>query len=175
MNDPFQLLGLPRRFDLDDAALRRAYLARVSAIHPDIAGDDQAQAASAELNLARESLANPESRANILLALLGGPTKETDKSLPPAFLMEIMETREEIEAALASGSSGERTRWTDWGTMQRQSYIAQLREMFDSLSAAPSPASLKQIRTTLNSWRYIERLIEQLDPAYDPGKADFRQ
>lgn len=173
MHNPFQLLGLPLRFELDEAALRRAYLTRVSAIHPDIAGDDQAQAASAELNLARESLANPETRANILLSLLGGPTKEADKSLPPAFLMEIMETREAIEAALATGNSQERARWTQWGHTERASFIARAAALFDRLDTPPTPEALKQLRTLLNSWRYIERLIEQLDPAHDPNKADF--
>lgn len=174
IHNPFQLLGLPLRFEIDDAALRRAYLTRVSAIHPDIAGDDQAQAASAELNLARELLANPESRANTLLALLGGPSKEADKSLPPTFLMEIMETREAIEAALATGDPQERARWTDWGHKQRSSHISQVAAQFGALGAAPPPAALKQIRTTLNTWRYIERLIEQLDPAHDPNQADFK-
>ena len=29
------------------------------------------------------------------------------------------------------------------------------------------------IRESLNAWRYIERLIEQLDPDYSPAEADF--
>jgi len=37
----------------------------------------------------------------------------------------------------------------------------------------PDPALLGEIRTQLNAWRYIERLIEQLDPQYDPNRADF--
>ncbi|MBN8597172.1 MAG: DnaJ domain-containing protein [Planctomycetes bacterium] len=173
--DPFQILGLSPRFDLDESAIRRAYLARVSAIHPDLAGAETAQPngqdASAELNHAREILTNPETRATALLAVLGGPTKEADKSLPPGFLMDIMETREAIEASLA-GDQSERARWLAWGIAQRQAFTAQVRAQF--AAAAHSPDSLRQIRTTLNAWRYIERLIEQLDPAYDPGKADFR-
>jgi hypothetical protein len=34
-------------------------------------------------------------------------------------------------------------------------------------------AETVEIRRELNAWRYIERLIEQLDPNYDPGRADF--
>jgi len=173
MSNPFQLLGLPLTFNVDDAALRRAYLAKVAAVHPDLASADGSQGVSAALNHARDLLANPEARANALLSLLGGPTKEADKSLPPAFLMEIMETREAIETALTSGDPAERTRWLEWGEKERQTYITRAREMFGALGADPSIASLKQIRTTLNAWRYIERLIEQLDPAYDPAKADF--
>ncbi|MGH7243476.1 MAG: iron-sulfur cluster co-chaperone HscB C-terminal domain-containing protein [Phycisphaerales bacterium] len=173
--NPFQLLGLPARFEVDEASLRRAYLAKVSAIHPDLADADDSQGASADLNRAREALANPESRANILLSLLGGPAKEADKSLPPAFLMEMMETREAIEAALASGQANERAKWTAWGIEQRASYIAQVGAQFRALDpVAPTAANFKTIRTTLNAWRYIERLIEQLDPAYDPDRADFK-
>ncbi|MFU8828329.1 MAG: hypothetical protein ACNA8P_02740 [Phycisphaerales bacterium] len=29
------------------------------------------------------------------------------------------------------------------------------------------------IRESLNAWRYIERLIEQLDPAYSAGVGEF--
>jgi len=172
--NPFQLLGLPIAFDLDEAALRRAFLAKVLAIHPDLANADDSQGQSADLNHARELLSNPESRGNILLALLGGPTKEADKSLPPAFLMEIMETREAIETALASGNPEERARWSDWGIKQRQTYVTQVRDMFAALGTTPSESALKHIRTMLNAWRYIERLIEQLDPAYDPNRADFK-
>lgn len=179
-SNPFHILGLSPRFDLDEVALRRAYLARVSAIHPDLAGAEDAQAsghtdgqaASAELNHAREILANPETRASALLDILGGPSKESDKSLPPGFLMDIMETREAIETSLA-GNQAERTRWLAWGTQQRESFTAQVRDQFTAAASSPTPDALRQIRTTLNAWRYIERLIEQLDPAYDPGDADF--
>lgn len=166
--NPFQLLGLPERFDLDEAAIRRAYLARVSSIHPDLASDDDSQARSAELNLARESLTNPESRANILLELRGGPGKETDKTLPPAFLMEIMETREAIEAAFASGDSAEKDKWLAWGLQQRTGYISTVRAQFANLASPPAPDALKHIRVTLNQWRYFERLLERFDPSPKP-------
>lgn len=170
----FEILGLPRTFDLDEGAIRRAYLARVAALHPDLADAEDAQAESAELNRARDVLMNPETRANLLLSLVGGPPKETDKSLPPAFLMEIMETREAIEASLASGDEAERKRWSEWGLNQRSSYVEELKRKFAALGASPDPVALKEVRTTLNAWRYLERLIEQLDPAYDPSSADFR-
>lgn len=170
---PFEILGLPRTFELDEGAIRRAYLARVAALHPDLAEGDDAQADSAELNRAREILTNPETRANSLLSLLGGPTKEADKSLPPAFLMEIMETREAIETSLASRDEAERKKWSDWGQKERARYVEQVRSQFAGLGASSDQPALKEIRKTLNAWRYIERLIEQLDPAYDPNLADF--
>ncbi len=175
MNDPFQSLGLPRRFDLDDPSIRRAYLAKVAGTHPDLAAGASAQGDSAELNRSRDTLLNPELRADALLRLLGGPSKESDKSLPPAFLSHIMETREAIETAKESGDSGEISTWTDWADAERARYIADVGALFVALPNPPPPQTLRIIRQKLNAWRYIERLIEQLDSSYDPNRADFER
>ena len=98
--DPFELLGLERRFDIDRRALQAAYLKRSAQLHPDRFPEaaDQAEAAgrAARLNTARDMLADDERRADVLLRLLGGPAREEDKSLPDGFLMDIMEARQEI-------------------------------------------------------------------------------
>jgi DnaJ-domain-containing protein 1 len=173
-DDPFETLALPPRFDLDAPSIDRAYLSAIAHSHPDLSGaqaDQATQAAAA--NRARQTLADPERRANALLARLGGPGKEQDKSLPDGFLMDIMETREAIEAAIASGE--DRSRWQAWADRQRQSYIDRVRQLFAALPAADTPPQpLRDIRRELNAWRYVERLIEQLDPGYDPREADFR-
>lgn len=178
--DPFTLLGLPRTFDLDAQALQRAYLARAARLHPDLSGLplEESEAQSARLNEARTELVNPERRADRLLTVLGGPTKEADKALPAGFLMEIMETREAVEEALASKDPAQRAHWQNWAADQRAKYIDLVRGQFAALTSlsdsSERSAHLKAIRQTLNAWRYIERLIEQLDPAYNPAKADFR-
>jgi molecular chaperone HscB len=174
--DAFSVLGLPRRFDVDSAELDRAYLRRAAQAHPDISGlsDEESQRQQAALNDARAELADAERRANLLLSLLGGPTKERDKSLPPGFLVEILETREEIEAALATREPAARTRWTAWAAEQRAGYVARVTPLFARASAGDA-STLPEIRRELNAWRYIERLVEQLDPAYDPAKADFER
>jgi molecular chaperone HscB len=154
MFDPFAILGLPRRFDLTDAAVRRAFLAKVQSAHPDAGGD---QDIGADLTKARDTLLNPESRADALLQLLGGPAKDADKSLPPGFLMDIMETREALDAALASNTTPELERLKAWAHAERQNYT-------QAVAAAFAEANLKNVRTTLNAWRYIERMIEQMDP-----------
>jgi len=154
MFDPFAILALPRRFELTDAAIRRAFLAKVQSAHPDAGGD---QDIGADLTKPRDTLLNPESRADALLLLLGGPAKDADKSLPPGFLMDIMETREALDAALASKDASELERLNAWAHAQRQNYT-------EAVAAAFADANLKNVRTTLNAWRYIERMIEQMDP-----------
>jgi molecular chaperone HscB len=170
VEDPFAALGLPARFDLENGVIERAFLARAAAVHPDMVGDDEEAAVqSARLNRARAVLLDPEQRANALLRVLGGPSKEEDKSLPDGFLMEIMEVREAVEQAVGSGSEEERERWQSWARQQRAEYAAKV----EALLVEPSPDNLRAARQELNAWRYIERLIEQLDPRYDPNVSDF--
>ena len=169
MENPFQALGLPQRFDLDPTAVERAYLARAARVHPDVVGDEEEAAVqAARLNRAKAELLNDERRANALLVALGGPAQ--DKSLPDGFLMEILETREAIESAVSSGDEAEREKWTRWAEEQRREYAARVGELFN---AGTGPEQLRAVRRELNGWRYIERLIEQLDPRYDPGASDF--
>jgi hypothetical protein len=65
MNDPFAQLGLPRKFDLDDAALSAAQQK----------GNDAAY----------QAIADPAQRAQTLLALMDGPTKEFWRGTPSDF------------------------------------------------------------------------------------------
>lgn len=169
--DPFALLGLARSFAIDAKQVQRAYLKRVSSLHPDRETDPirQAEVAreAAAVNDARRTLLDDEARANTLLDLLGGPAKEDDKSLPDGFLMEMMEVREDMEQAIASGEEAERARVMDWAAEQRAGHIARLTPLFASAAEQPTDEVLAEIRRELNAWRYIERMIEQLDPAYD--------
>lgn len=171
--DPFQILGLPRRFRLDRAAIESACLAAIAASHPDLAGADDAAATAdaSALNDARADLLNSEKRANLLHAALGGPSAAENRDLPDGFLMEIMTTRQQVEAAIESGDAARREEWQRWALEQRAWYEDRAAEVLDA--EHPVPAALADLRPTLNAWRYIERLIEQLDPDYDPNRADF--
>jgi molecular chaperone HscB len=171
--DPFDALGLEPRFDLTRAQIESAYLARIAGAHPDHAGDAQGPDAAA-LNDARRALLGDERRANLVLDRLGGPSASADKALPDGFLMEIMEVRSAIEDAIASGGDAEREKWQVWADEQRAGYRGTIASLFGRAATAPDPAEpLAEARRTLNAWRYIERLIEQLDPDHDPARADF--
>jgi molecular chaperone HscB len=173
-DDPFALLGLPRRFAIDAAQLQSAWLRRTAALHPDRIADPmrQAEAArnSARINDARNALHDDEQRANVLLSLLGGPAKEQDKSLPDGFLMDILDVRQRLEEAQASRDEAELRKFEQWADEQRSHYISQLIPLFDEASAKPAPAPapapgvLRAIRQILNAWRYIERMREQVRP-----------
>lgn len=170
-DQPFAALGLPARFDLSDSAIESAFLARLGGVHPDLAGEDAAFDAAA-LTDARATLADPERRAIALLGLLGGPGASEDRSLPDGFLMDIMALREAVEEELGEGGDA-RTRWRAFAEERRAAHIEKTGALFGALSTPPTPDELAAVRLELNAWRYTERLIEQLDPGYDPADADF--
>jgi molecular chaperone HscB len=167
--DPFAALGLPRSFDLTPAQVQQAYLRASVAAHPDRAGRStqeqaHAQLAAARLNGARQILDDPERRAGALLELLGGSSKEADRSLPPGFLVEVMELRERIQAPAGPSDQGAIRQLRDDVTARRAQTLAQVRALFASaLGTGPAPGELRAIRTHLNALRYLERMIEQLD------------
>ncbi len=163
MPDPFKTLGLPARYDLDPTDLHTRFIQASAATHPDRYTDpvDQAQAAerAAEVNHAYAVLSDPERRADALLTLLGGPAKEQDKSLPPDLLMDMMETREQLEEAIAQENLDELNKLRDWANDQRDAHLKSIADLFaDTQDTLPA----KSIRLELNALRYIQRMLDQM-------------
>ena len=91
-------------FVIDVRRLRKEFIQLQAKAHPDRhQGADKARAegASARINEAYKTLQNPLLRAQYILALRGVNVAEdeTAKIDDPELLMEVLETREEIEAA----------------------------------------------------------------------------
>jgi molecular chaperone HscB len=155
--DHFERLGLPRRFSLDPAALEAAYLERSRAVHPDFhhtgSGGEQAasEALTAAVNEAYTTLKDPFRRAEHLLALLGGPTATDVKDIPPAFLMEMMDLREEIERADAAGKA----RHEADAKRRLEAVFAGLVLLFDR-------GELLAVRKELNAAKYLKGILRDL-------------
>lgn len=144
-----------------------AYFAQVSALHPDAISQDESEidtvnedaqdsvSRMAVLNQARTTLADPERRAEALLTLLGGPAREKDGSLPPTFLMEFMEIREQVESAIESEDGTAQLMWQEWARTERLRLVREVEQSFER-------NDLKGVRSLLNAWRYVERLAEAL-------------
>ena len=165
MPDPFETLGLPPRYDLNEAELHTRFIQASAATHPDRYTDpvEQAQAAerSAEVNHAYAVLSDPERRADALLTLLGGPAKDEDKSLPPDLLMDMMEVREQLEEAVAQENLDELNKLRNWANDQRDAHLKIIRALFaDKDTLVPEVA--KSIRLELNALRYIQRMLDQM-------------
>jgi len=168
VSDPFKVLGIQARYDLDPQDLHRRFIHASAQAHPDRFTDpmDQADAAqrSAQINEAYRLLKAPESRAGVLLEVLGGPAKETDQSLPPDLLMEVLEAREQMEEAIASGDEASVNRWAQWAQRQRRQRLEQIAQLFDqadSDSGQGRDVLLRLVRVELNALRYFQRMIDQ--------------
>jgi molecular chaperone HscB len=169
MTDLFERLGLPRRFSVDAGEVERNYLARARECHPDLHGlttDEEKAAAlerSASLNRAYATLADPARRAEHLLALLGGPTAGQEKSLDQSFLMEMMETREQMDELRAAGSD---LRELEADLVRRyERTMADVADRFEK----PGAGELVAIRRCLNAARTIQSLLRDLRGSPDPN------
>ena len=107
MDDCFARLGLPRRWALDLTEVQAAHLRASRENHPDrfaTAPEAERQAAEermARINEACAQLEDPFLRARALLAYSGLETdKATDSRADPAFLMAMMEFKEEADDAM---------------------------------------------------------------------------
>ena len=162
-HDPFDVLALPARFDLEPPVIEQAYLARVALNHPDlVSGDSDSVTSAAALNDARQTLLDPELRARALLLSLG--FTDTSDALPDGFLMEIMDVRMQLEEATQSKNPEAIAKLRQWADDERRSYTSKVGELFAQLESADEPEradTVSALRTTLNAWRYIERMIEQ--------------
>lgn len=169
--DPFELLGIEPQFDLDLEKMRARVRRRLASCHPDMCHDpvQQAEATrlSARLNEARDLLEDDERRANLLHARLGGPSARMDGSLPPDFLMEILDIRMRLEQAIENHDRAESSALKSWAIGERarlrSEVAAGLERMADGEDLGVS------VRGHLNIWRYIERMLSQLDSMVDEG------
>jgi molecular chaperone HscB len=107
--DPFQLLGVERRFDLDLAVVEKTHRELSRALHPDKyaqAGASERRAAlekAASVNEAWRMVRDPITRAEALFRAHGIAVGENhEPKASPAFLMEVLEEREALSEARAA-------------------------------------------------------------------------
>lgn len=113
MKNHFDLFHLPQRFEIDLAALDRAYHEVQNQAHPDrfaaASGAEKRVAMqwATRANEAYQTLKKPLARAKYLCELNGVDLQvESNTAMPPAFLMQQMEWREALEEAHAAKDVG---------------------------------------------------------------------
>ena len=109
----FELFGVAPAFNLDLAALERAYRELQAQVHPDrfahlpAAEQRAAMQWSTHVNGAYQALKSPLERAKYMIILAGGETGGRQSAeLTPEFLAEQMEWREAVETARERGDAG---------------------------------------------------------------------
>lgn len=148
MSTPFEILGLEPAFQLDAAVLEQKLIEANLRWHPDryalapeadrLAAEDQ----MAAINEAHDALVDPLNRAEVLLG-----EKAANRVADPMFLMEMMELREEVEAAIGKGDEA-------MATMHRhlcEQEAAVLQKFGQSWNEAASSGSLAASDSSVNS------------------------
>jgi len=162
----FSLLGLPERYDLDGAALERAYLERSKATHPDrfaTAPSGERLAAvqrTMELNDAYQTLKRPVRRAEYLLGRRGLAIGDNERIADGAFLMEILELREELSEARHAAKLDEVERLE--GKMKKHR-----KDLMERLGRAFAGQDLAAAKQTLIELRYVDRYLEECEIALE--------
>ncbi|MGE3766434.1 MAG: Fe-S protein assembly co-chaperone HscB [Kofleriaceae bacterium] len=167
--DLFALLGLAPSFDIDLAALERAFFEKSKELHPDrFANAPAAERVAAltksrALNDAYQTLKKPVSRAEYLLACQGvviADNERIDPALGAAFLMEILELREELAEARAAGK-------LDVVAEKQAAMKARRKGVLASLPGLFAQSDLAAIKNQLIVLRYLDRYLEECDAALD--------
>jgi len=159
--DYFSFFGLPRKLNLDSAALEREFYSFSRKLHPDInAGNDSREQAwsleqSSRLNDAYRTLKDPIRRTEYLLKLEGveleGQSKaatevarttgEKKQIVPPDLLEEVFELNMQLEEARANKKVGEEDAAL---TTELQNQKQSLEAKFEALS--------EELRGYWNEW-----------------------
>jgi molecular chaperone HscB len=168
MRDPFDILGIEARFELDRKALDERHRALSGALHPDrYTGRPAAERRMAleraiEVNSAWRNLKDPVKRAEALLARGGVKSGEGDEpKASPELLMEMMEMREQLSDAHrardleAIGKLGSSMR------KRERKVLDELGGGFDS--AGDDTGKLAELLPLLGTLRYLRRFFEELD------------
>ncbi|MCC6557913.1 MAG: Fe-S protein assembly co-chaperone HscB [Polyangiaceae bacterium] len=166
MTDPFDTLGVEPRFDLDLRAVEQRHRDLSKALHPDrYAGAPAAERRLAlgraiEVNEAFRVLRDPIRRAEALFARAGVEIGEAAAPRPsPAFLMDMMESREEL--SLAAGKR-DAARVAALGAAMRGREQRALSALAAGLDGAAGDAQrIRAVLPLLGELRYYRRFLDE--------------
>ncbi|MGA9031258.1 MAG: co-chaperone HscB [Sulfuricaulis sp.] len=163
----FELFGLPAAFDIDTDELAVRYRELQRRIHPDkfANASDQDRRLSLQMtaliNEGFQTLKDPVQRGRYLLSLRGiDLDDETDTTMDPAFLMEQMELREELEEVRQANNPHKQLAELANRIEQRlQDKIGQFRRAF----ADDSPDGSGRARNAVREMQFLEKMRREID------------
>ncbi len=164
MEDPFALLGVERRFDLDLTVLEKTHRELSRALHPDKyaqAGASERRAVlekAASVNEAWRTVRDPIKRAQALFQLAGIKVGEDNEpKATAAFLMEVLEEREALADARAAKDLAKVR--TIGAAMTRRAESTQ-KKLADGF--ASSGASVEKLVPLLGELRFYKRFLDEV-------------
>ena len=165
---PFEVLGLVRGWNVDRAELGRNLLRLTRLTHPDfhgVHGPEARQLAernTALVNGAYATLNDDVQRAEWLLADMGAPSPDEERQMPQQFLMEVLEWNEVLEEVRAENEQDNHSRLASLSTELQAQRAASLQQLGQRLQAA-DPGDPRTLRQELNTVRYLDRTLSELD------------
>jgi molecular chaperone HscB len=151
----FEFFGLPLALQVDEAALRRAFLLNSKKFHPDFhtlsdaVQQNEALELSTRNNEAFQTLSDPDKRLRYVLELYGLLGTDTENSaLPQDFLMDMMD----INEALADLQF-------DFDETRMRQTVAQIQTIEADLKAEMQPL--------MDHWNAASGRVEDLLPLRD--------
>ncbi len=173
MTDFFTLLGVPRRYDIDEKELQQKFIAINRHAHPDRHTEDSGEVQqlslvlSAAVNDAYRTLSDPALRGAYLLELFGGKSSAADKNVPDGFLGTMMMMQEELADAKAAGKGDEVSRLRDVAAKQQDGLIRRIAALFESYQESISCSAIRtdlldEIRKQLNAVSYVKKFLSQI-------------
>ena len=166
----FEVMGLPRCFEIDTEELESLYQRLTLEMHPDFFGaatQEQKKLSeknSVMLNTAYSTLREPASRATYLLSLFArGKNLQADK-LPEGFLQEMFFFQESLDEILESDDQSALRKMNE-DLQKRYIFIeSNYATLFKKLETSPeSTEILQQLQTQLNTERYLRRLLDRIN------------
>jgi molecular chaperone HscB len=163
----FELFGLPVAFDIDAGDLASRYRELQRHVHPDkfANASDQERRLSlqmtAQVNEAFQTLKDPVRRGRYLLSLRGiDIDEETDTAMDPAFLMEQMEWRENLEEMRqADNPHKQLAELANRIEQGMQDKIGQFRLAFGK----GSPEEIAKARNIVREMQFLEKMRQEID------------
>lgn len=169
---PFDALGLAPSWRVDPGELRRRLLRFTRVLHPDYFATGAetlralAERNTADLNEAFKILSDDYRRASWLVRWLGGPAEKDERSMPQAFLMEVLEWNEALASARDSTpDSPARAALAPLVAelgRQREASFREVARLLDPLPERDSPV-LCSARRVLNAVRYVDRALGEAE------------
>ncbi|MDR5820492.1 Fe-S protein assembly co-chaperone HscB [Caballeronia sp. LZ043] len=163
LNDThFALFDLPQTFAIEQQTLDDAYRTVQAQVHPDrfaAAGDAQRRLAmqwATRANEAYQTLRDPLKRARYMLSLRGIDVgAENNTAMEPAFLMQQMEWRENIEDAAGAKNVGALEALLDELRDEERVRFTKLAVLLDSQSDQAASEAVRQLM-------FIERVAQEI-------------
>ena len=167
-DDAFRIFGLPRRFSIDEQALKNSYRQLMSELHPDrqphhhptsSSSPSSTTLSASAVTRAYDRLRNKHTRATHLMELLGRPMEEASSGqlVGSEFLLEIMQLREMVDELGDGSDDRDRELKEQWS--QNQARTEETCEQLDEAIQAKDLDKALELTARLQYWNRVEETI----------------